>query len=151
MAHQPIHLYNEIARFEDVDAAAIVYHPVYLNYLERARSQSLIDKGHSFKRVLDEGLGLVIASIDMKYVRPIALEDRFIVGSQVDDYTKSCIVMTQVIATDVQDFSRTHLKSQLREMQTLRFFAHLKLFVVSQKTMRPAPTPDWLITLLTHE
>lgn len=147
MMHQPIHHYREIVRFEDVDAAAIVYHPVYLSYLERARSQSLIDRGSSFKRLLDEGVGMVVATADMKFVRPLFLEDRFIVATQINDVHKSIINVTQVIATDEQDVQRHDLKSELRSIKSIRFFAHLKLVVISRETMRPTVLPEWMSTL----
>lgn len=151
MAHQPVHQYHDLVRFEDVDAAAIVYHPVYLTYLERARSQGLREHGQSFKRLLSEGLGIVVASVDMKYIRPLFLDDAFVVGSQVDDFGKSFIMMTQVIAGDAKDLSHDNLRSQLRQIESLRFFAHIKLVAISQKTGRPTAFPDWMMSILLHE
>lgn len=151
MSHQPIHCYSEIVRFEDVDLASVVYHPVYLNYLERARSQSLIEQGASLKKIFEEGLGIVIASVDMKYIRPLCLEDRFVVASQVDDFTHSIIHMTQAILVDPKDCPKDCIKENFRQMPSLRFYAQLKLVVISQKTMRPAPIPSWLLGILQKE
>ncbi len=149
MEHLPIHTYEDRVRFEDVDAAAIVYHPVYLTYLERARSQSLIEEGHSFKRLLDEGLGIVVASAEMKYVRPLFLDDRFVVATQINDYGKSVINVTQAIANHEADLSRGTLRHELRQIESLRFFAHLKLVVISRNTGRPTTIPPWLMKIFT--
>lgn len=149
MAHPAIHVYNEIVRFEDCDPGAIVYHPMYLNYMERARSQSLLDRGSSFKRMLDEGLALVVASVTMKFVRPLYLEERFLVATQVDDYKQSVMNLTQVIVMNPEDIKRERLNTALRQMPSLRFFANIKLVTISQKTMRPTPMPAWLTDMLT--
>lgn len=148
MTHRNIHIFEEIVRFEDVDPAAIVYHPVYLNYLERARSQSLRDKGSSFKKVIEEGFGIVVAAAEMKYIRPLALEDIFFVATQVNTCAKSLITMTQAIAMKREAFATRCLEQDLRQIEGLRFYAHLKLVVVSRHTMQPVPMPDWLSELL---
>ncbi len=148
MSHQSINLYHERVRFEDVDAAAIVYHPVYLTYLERARSQTLLEAGYSFKRLLDEGLGIVVGSAEIKFVRPLRLDDAFIVASQVNNFGKSIINVTQTIATQATDLARGDLKAELREIKSLHFYAHLKLVAISQETMRPIALPEWLTKLL---
>ncbi len=147
MTNYSVHIYEDVVRFEDVDAAAIVYHPVYLTYAERARSQRLLDSGYSFKRLLDEGLGMVIAGVEMKYIRPLRLDDRFFVASQVEGFGKSIVNMTQAITIRPEDCSRAELKTELRQMERLHFFAHVKLVVVD-KTMRPTPIPEWLMKLL---
>lgn len=148
MTNLPIHLYDDIVRFEDVDTAAIVYHPRYLSFIERARSQSFIDQGTSFRQLLDEGLGIVIASATMKYIRPLQLEDRFVVASQVNDFGKSIINMTQLIALDKTELSLGDLQSEMRQIPSLCFFAHIKMVVVSQHTKRPYPIPPWMMSLL---
>lgn len=150
MTQHNVHLFEEIVRFEDVDAAAIVYHPVYLNYLERARSQSLRDNGSSFKKVLEEGFGIVIAAAEMKYVRPLALEDIFFVATQVNSCAKSIITMTQAIAMKPDALQGRHLKEELRQIETLRFYAHLKLVVISRETKQPVPMPEWLSRMFLH-
>jgi YbgC/YbaW family acyl-CoA thioester hydrolase len=141
MAHSPVHLYNDMVRFEDIDAAAIVYHPTYLSYLERARSQILFDLGYSFKRLLDEELGMVIASADMKFIKPLYLENRFVVLSQIDDYGKSFFNITQALTTDMQNVTHGNLKSELRSIKNLHFYAHIKIVTISRKTMRPTQCP----------
>lgn len=148
MTARPVHTYKEIVRFEDVDRGGIVYHPNYLSYLERARSQSLIDQGHSFSRMLSEGFGIVVASVDMKYVRPLKLEDQFFVVSQVDQVSRSLFHMTQAITTDVQDCARTSVRDEFRLMKNLSFYAHLRLCVISLETGRPISPPAWLESLL---
>lgn len=149
MNQRKIELYEDAVRFEDVDAAALVYHPIYLTYLERARNQVLVKAGYSFKRILDEKLGFVVASVDMKYIRPLRLEDRFIVATQVNDYGASFVNVTQVITGRSVDISSlSDLKSELREIAGLNFYAHLKLVVISQETARPTSMPEAMLAMI---
>lgn len=144
----PIHIFEHVVQFEDVDAASIVHHPVYLNYLERARSQSLIQKGCSLKKIIGARLGIVVASVEMKYIKPLELEDRIFIASQVDKFEKSVIHMTQVIAMRPQDLKKDRLSEELRKIESLHFFAHVKLAIVSTDTKKMTTPPDWLIAAL---
>lgn len=144
----PIHIFEHIVQFEDVDAASIVHHPVYLKYLERARCHTLREKGCSLKKILDAHLGIVVAAVDMKYIKPIELEDRIFIASQVDKFEKSIIHMTQVIAMQPQDLKKTNLSEELRQIESLRFFAHIKLAIVSTDTKKMTTPPDWFAAAL---
>jgi acyl-CoA thioester hydrolase len=148
MSHHGIHTFIEQVRFEDVDAMAMVYHPIYLTYLERARCQFLIDQGSGFKSMLEAGFGIVVASAEMKFIRPLTLEDRFVVATQIDQRAKSVLHMTQVIAMRQEEVVRTSLKEELRSIETMRFYAHLKLSVISLTTKAPATPPDWIADVL---
>jgi YbgC/YbaW family acyl-CoA thioester hydrolase len=139
-----IHFYEEHARFEDVDAQAVVYHPKFLTYLERARCQFLSDKGTSLKKILEAGFGIVVASVEMKFVRPLFLEDNFFVATEVDQRAKSIVHMTQVIALKKEHLLGRHLREDLRHIETLRFFAHLKLSVINLETKKLTTPPPWL-------
>lgn len=149
MNQRKIEMYEDAVRFEDVDAAALVYHPIYLTYLERARNQVLVKAGYSFKRILDEKLGFVVASVDMKYILPLRLEDRFVVATQVNDYGVSFVNVTQIITDNsVNISSLSDLKSELRKIAGLHFYAHLKLVVISQETGRPTSMPDGMLAII---
>lgn len=148
MSHHHIHLYQEQVRFEDVDAMSMVYHPIYLTYLERARCQFVIDQGSSFKAMLEAGYGIVVASAEMKFVRPLQLEDRFVIATQIDERSKSVLYMTQVITMRSEDAAKQSLKNELRSIENLRFYAHLKLSVISLAHKAPATPPDWIAKLL---
>lgn len=148
MADNSPHIFSEQVRFEDVDAMAMVYHPVYLCYLERARCQYLIDQKASFKSMLASGFGIVVAHAEMKFIRPLQLEDRFVVATQVDKLVKSVLYMTQVIALEAHDTEGKLLKDDLRAIKSLRFYAHLKLSIISMQTGSLATPPAWMAEAL---
>lgn len=144
MASKEIHIFEQVVQFEDVDAAAIVYHPVYLSYLERARNQVLLDRGFSFRRILEAKIGFVVGAVEMKYVRPLGLGDRFFIATQVNSFERSVFSITQAIALRREDLDLSLLKDELRQIESLRFFAHLKVFVISTESLRPVRLPDWM-------
>lgn len=148
MSHKSPHVFSEQVRFEDVDAMAMVYHPVYLCYLERARCQYLIDQKASFKSMLTSGFGIVVAHAEMKFIRPLQLEDRFVVATQVDKLVKSVLYMTQVIAFEADDVVDKVLKEDLRAIKSLRFYAHLKLSIISMQSGTLATPPAWIAEAL---
>ncbi len=139
-----ISLYPQLVQFEDVDAAGVVHHPLYLYYLERARCQSLLAAGCSIKKIMQARLGIVVAAIEMKYLRPLFLHEEIYVASQLDSLDGPLITMTQVIVSDPSQLPKATLKDELRNIKGLRFFAHLKLAVVSMDTMQMTSPPDWL-------
>lgn len=142
----PILSYQDRVRFEDVDGGNIVYHAHYLNFCERARSQSLIDSGYSFSKMMQEGLGIVVAKADLKYIRPLQLEEVFHVYSEMASMKGAFLEMTQIISTQKLDL-QPDLPSQLRSIPDLRFFATIKLAFVDLKTNRPTPPPERFMEL----
>lgn len=142
-----IHVFEQIVRFEDVDVSGLVYHPIFLNYLERARSQSLIDQGMSFKNIMAEGVGMVVSSVNMKYIKPLKLEEVFFVGSQIDRFQDCIIDVTQVITRSSHDLLVDNLKENLRSINNLCFYAQIKLCIISLSTGRPVTAPEWLRAL----
>ncbi|MCA9507811.1 MAG: acyl-CoA thioesterase [Myxococcales bacterium] len=138
-----INIFKEIVRFEDVDAASIVHHPVYLKYLERARTQSLLDKNCGIKELIKHKIGIVIASVEMKFIRPLELDDTIYIASQVDQFNKSIVHMTQIIVRDSNNLPKGNLKQELHSIQNLYFFAHLKLALISLETKKLIPAPYW--------
>ncbi len=68
--------------FEDVDSFGMVHHPNYLKYFERARSESLRRRGHSFTQLREQGIIFAIAKVEIAYMIPGKLDDECVVRTQ---------------------------------------------------------------------
>ena len=84
--------------YEDTDAGGIVYYANYLKYLERARTNILLNKGIS-NNVLKEKFDilLVVISCNIDFIKPAYLEDELFVETNVDKFSKVQIFMSQNI------------------------------------------------------
>jgi len=66
--------------YEDTDAGGVVYHANYLKFMERARSELLIDKGFSVVRCEKEfGVLFVVKSMDIDFASSARLGDDLVV------------------------------------------------------------------------
>ena len=85
--------------YEDTDVSAVVYHAVYLKYLERARTEWLRTQGFSQEK-LKEQLGLVftVANIEVDFVKPARLDDELDVAVHVTEVRRASLRFEQTIA-----------------------------------------------------
>jgi len=62
--------------YEDTDAGGVVYHACYLNFMERARTEWLRDKGFEQDRLREqEGLLFPVRSMKIEYLLPARFND----------------------------------------------------------------------------
>lgn len=94
-----VHLFPIRVYFEDTDAGGIVYHSIYLNYAERARTELVRELGVNQRALLEQGEGTAFAvrgaSID--YVRPARLDDLLSVETRVTAVGGASVELDQVI------------------------------------------------------
>jgi acyl-CoA thioester hydrolase len=64
----------------ELDIEGIVNNSVYLNYLEHARHEFLIDKGIDFAKLAQEGVSPIIIKAEIEYKFPLRSRDKFWVG-----------------------------------------------------------------------
>ena len=70
--------------YEDTDAGGIVYYANYLKYLERARTEALVNIGYSNQKIKEDFKGLIIVkSCNINYKKPANLEDELIILSLI--------------------------------------------------------------------
>ena len=87
--------------FEDTDAGGIVYYANYLKFLERARTEALVNLGFNNKRVKDEfGALIIVKSCNIDYKKPAYLEDELTIRSFVKSITKTSFIMNQFISKE---------------------------------------------------
>jgi len=79
---------------EDTDFQGFVYHANYLKYLERARTQFLID--NQISQLNADGF-FVIKNINITYSFPARLEENLFVKTDVQLKTKARMIFNQTI------------------------------------------------------
>ena len=84
--------------YEDTDAGGVVYYANYLKYLERARTEALINIGLSNLKIKDNFKALIIVkSCNIDYKKSAYLEDELNIKSNILSITKTSFVMSQTI------------------------------------------------------
>ena len=115
--------------YSDTDAGGVVYHSRYLDMAEHGRSDMLRDLGgHQFDLIKKEGIGFVVRSLTVDYIKPAYLDDLLSVETRV---------------TRCEAFTVLFLQRVLRNGECL---AELKIKAgsVSLADGRPRPMPkEW--------
>ena len=84
--------------YEDTDAGGVVYYANYLKFIERARTEALVELGFSNKKIMEEfGSLIVVKSCNIEYKIPAHLEDELKIRSFVKSVTKTSFFMNQFI------------------------------------------------------
>lgn len=71
------HIFNFAVAYADTDAEGIMYHGRYIEIAERARSNW--SRG---VKIPDGDTGFVVRELNIKYMRPLLLNDEFVVQTQ---------------------------------------------------------------------
>tara|TARA_B100000287_G_C20649078_1_gene786189 strand:+ start:151 stop:567 length:417 start_codon:yes stop_codon:yes gene_type:complete len=89
---------------EDTDFQGVVYHANYLKYLERARSQFLIEHNLSqIDAISKNNESYVVKSIKLSYHHPAELEDDLIVRTEIELLSKARTVFFQSVLNSKND------------------------------------------------
>ena len=98
-----IKLFQFRVYYEDTDAGGVVYYANYLKFIERARTQILLDKGLTntgIKKNLN--IHFIVKSCAINYIKPAKLDDLLSVSTSIISKTKVKIALNQVIYRDNQ-------------------------------------------------
>ena len=104
--------FNIKVYYEDTDAGGVVYYANYLKFLERARSEAIHSLGFSNKGLLENhGILLIVKSCNIQYKQPAQLEDLLEISSEATSFTKTSILMKQLISKnkDIISEAEVHL------------------------------------------
>ena len=89
---------------EDTDFQGVVYYANYLKYLERARSQFLIENNLSQVDAKTHGNELyVVKSVSLSYFHPAKLEDELIIKTEIELTSKARTKFFQSILNKKND------------------------------------------------
>ncbi len=80
---------------EDTDAGGIVFYANYLKFFERARTEWVRANGIALRGRLDEGIGFVVHSLDVRYHRPALLDDQLAVTAELLEATRTAMSFRQ--------------------------------------------------------
>lgn len=86
--------------YEDTDAAGVVYHSNYLNYLERARTEYLRERGCSVARLAEEGTVFPVVRMEIDFRSPARHDDLLRVSTTPIRIGRSAFVLRQDIIRD---------------------------------------------------
>ncbi len=121
--------------YEDTDAAGVVYHSNYLKYMERARTEWLRSIGFSLQTLREEsGIVIVVAEIDIQFLKPALLDDLLEVKSTLLKVTAASFLFDQLI----------------EKSQTKICAARVKGICLDALTFKPKRLPAALKSELSH-
>ncbi len=98
--------------YEDTDAGGVVYYANYLKFIERARSEALLDIGLSNLKIKkDFGALIIVKSCNINFIKSSYLEDLLKISSFITSFNKASFMMEQVISrnNDIIITAKVHL------------------------------------------
>jgi len=124
----PIRVY-----YEDSDAGGVVYHSNYLNFMERARTEWLRNKGFNQTALKQEyNLIFVLRKISVDYLKPAFFDDLLTITVQIIKIGKASIIMAQQVQREAEIICT----------------ADVKLASINAVTLRPQAFPSDILNLL---
>jgi len=98
------------AYIEDTDAGGIVYHANYLNFMERARTESLRSLGFDKSDIFDAECIFVVHSLQIDYKKPAKLDELLEIEAHIMQLKRSSIIFRQNIKRDGELLSKAQVK-----------------------------------------
>jgi acyl-CoA thioester hydrolase len=83
--------------YEDTDAGGVVYYANYLRYMERARTEFLLDRGIDVADYHDKGHLFAVVHVDVHYRKPARLGEKIEVTTEVMEITNVTITLRHQI------------------------------------------------------
>lgn len=91
--HLPVRVY-----YEDTDAGGIVYHSIYLNYAERARTEFVRSLGIEQQAILEQrGIAFAVRRCQTEFLRPARLDDCLMVQTRLATLKGASLEFVQMI------------------------------------------------------
>jgi len=123
-------------RSYEIDLYGHVNNATYLNYLEHGRVQSLEQTGKSFQQYMDENIFIVIAKINISYLKPAFLDDELDISTTIKSVGRTSVVLNQEI------YNRTRKGNTVQADVTIVFLNQKK---------RPIPVPSQFLEQLGYK
>ena len=94
-------MFNLRVYYEDTDAGGVVYYANYLKYLERARTQILLDNNLNHSLLKDKyNIFFIVKSCDINYIKPAKLDNNLNIITTVNKKSRIQIYLNQKIFFD---------------------------------------------------
>ncbi|AEH02820.1 thioesterase family protein [Lacinutrix sp. 5H-3-7-4] len=120
-------------RYAETDQMGVVHHGNYALYLEIARIEWLRKLGISYRKMEDDGIGLPVASLSVKYKKPIRYDDVITVKTTLKKAPSVKVEFEYEILNDFGEILST---------------ASVDLVFVNLKTNRPTRPPQYFLDAL---
>lgn len=118
----PIRVY-----YEDTDAGGVVYHSIYLNYMERARTEWLMRRNINLHmHAITHKEMFVVKSLMADYKSPAHLCDDLIVKTTIEKQTKA----------------RVFFRQEIYREETLLVSGLVEIVCLDTETRKPIPLPN---------
>ena len=126
------YLYTQRVYFADTDAGGIVYHASYIDWAEHARTEMLREmvpeKSQHELSEGNDGILIVVRSIEIEYRKPGYLDDLITVHTTVEETQRLSCTLRQTV------MSGEAVLAALR----------VNVGFISARTMMPALIPDYM-------
>lgn len=119
---------------EDTDMTGLVFHANYINFMERARSEWLHQLGYDFKWQQQEGIGFLVHSLTIEYLKPAKLHEEVEVVTELKSHGRANAIFAQYLRLKV-DSTKIVCK------------ADIKIVCINQD-MKPTPFPESMLLTL---
>jgi len=86
--------------YEDTDAGGVVYYANYLRYLERARTEFLLDRSISVAELHGQGVFFAVVHVDIAYKKPALLGDTIEITTEVTELKNATITVKNQVFKD---------------------------------------------------
>jgi acyl-CoA thioester hydrolase len=97
-----MHKFKVKIYYEDTDAGGVVYYANYLRYLERARTEFLLERGIDVAECHDKGYLFAVIHVDIRYKKPARLGETIHVTTGIAEMTNATITLKhQIFRGDV--------------------------------------------------
>ena len=120
-------------RYSETDQMGVVYHGNYIPYFEIGRVEWLRNKGVSYKKMEESGIGLPIVNMNINYKKSAKYDELLTVHTVFKSQTSVKIEFDCAIYNEAEELLTT---------------AQFLLVFVSLKTGKPTAPPDYILELL---
>ncbi|MFV0530234.1 MAG: acyl-CoA thioesterase [Flavobacteriales bacterium] len=120
---------NIRVRYSETDQMGFVYYGNYAQYFEVARVELFRELGISYKSLEEEGIGMPVLSLNIKYIRPAVYDDLLSIEVSITKIESSRIIFHYEI---------------YNEEEVLLNKAETTLVFMDSKTKRPIRCPKKL-------
>lgn len=104
-------IYTLRVHIEDTDFTGLVYHANFIKFMERARSEWLNNLGFGLPWQQEQGIGFVIRSIQIDYLKPVYAHEVVEVVTKVKTLRRVSTIFEQHLRS-ASDSNKIHCKAE---------------------------------------
>jgi acyl-CoA thioester hydrolase len=122
--------------YQDTDAAGVVFHATYLDFMERARVEWLRSQGFEPQELARRfRLVFIVRHLEIAYVKPAVLDDLLVVTAAVQKLGRAQLTLVQEVLRGREALVR----------------ASVNLACVATGSLKPMPVPEEVLASFADE